>query len=210
MNEAELSQSARENLGTIRRLMERATVYRVISAVPALTGGVLGVMVGLVLAFRSEPLTHRDFVLTWLAVYLVVDAINVFVLYREARNRGAAFPSSQLRYAVGALLPAMVTCGLIGVLFAWFREQPVSGVLMWAVGYGLGLLATAAFAPRSIRVLGLSFLAAALAAFGWLQFGATGDAESLKTASLLMAGTFGGFHVIYGVVVGWLSRDSAA
>lgn len=210
MNEAELSQNARENLVTIRRLMERATVYRVISTMPALAGGVLGLMVGLFLAFRSEPLTHRNFVLIWLAVYLVVDAINVFVLHREAKNRGAAFPSSQMLYAVGALLPPMVTCGLIGVLFAWFREEPVSGVLMWAVGYGLGLLATAGFAPKSIRVLGLSFLCAALAAFGWQEFSTTSGAESLKTASLLMAVTFGGFHVIYGVVVGWLSRDSAA
>jgi hypothetical protein len=81
-------------------------------------------------------------------------------------------------------------CG--GVFFAFFGPQQVPAYL--AIFYGLGLLATAHFAPRSIMWLGWSFLLAGLAAFV-LSF--TDQVAAGFPPDMIMLATFGGFHLVY-------------
>ena len=81
---------AEEHLHAIRQLMERATIYRAISATTALVGGLLSVVTS---AAMLQWLSRDDwrnvdavrFFLTWTGVFLVTLAANtLFILARRA------------------------------------------------------------------------------------------------------------------------------
>ncbi len=208
MDTTELSRTAQENLRTIRQLMERATVYRAISAGPALAGGLLALGLGSAMVMRPEPVSTGAFVVSWLTVLVIVDVLNTFLLWREARRRGAVFPSRSTLHGVRALAPAMVAGGAMGLVFALKDGDLVRGVLTWTIAYGLGLLATGSFAPRSIRALGWAFLVAGLGWFLVAELGAAGErGEPSREAAKIMAMTFGAFHLVYAVRTGWWKRS---
>ena len=202
----DLSRTAEDHLKVIRQLMERATVYRVISAVPALLTGVLAIGVALVMGNREAgEESAKGFVMTWLVVYLVVDAFNGCMLYREARQRGAPFPSPQLFHANFVMVPPMAVLGILGVITGWVDGRITETALLWAMGYGLGLVTMQSFAPRSILNLGWGFLLVAVPWYLWIKLGdATGSDPS--QANLVMGATFGLLHVIYGTVMLVLAR----
>jgi len=94
-----------------------------------------------------------------------------------------------MRTAFRALLPPML-CG--GVFFCLVPATYVPAFL--AIFYGLGLLATSHFAPRSIAWLGWSFQVAGLVTF---IFNLTNRLPVGLTPDMTMLATFGGFHFIY-------------
>lgn len=202
---SDLSRNAENHLRVIRQMMERATVYRVLSAVPAILAGAVAVVVAVATGTRSEgEFTARSFVITWLIVYVLVDLFNAWTLFREARKQGGAFPSRQLLHAVAVMIPPMGVFGLLGVIQGWSEGDPVTCALFWALGYGLALVAMFGFAPRSIQRLGWAFL---LTGVGWYlgtvggEAGQRNSGEALRQASWIMGVTFGGFHLIYGLVM---------
>lgn len=200
-----LSHAAEEHLRTIRSLMERATVYRAISAGPAGLAGVLAVGLGLAFWFRSGDVSPGGFVGAWLAVLALVGGGNTWMLFREARRRGAAFPSPATLHGVRTLLPALLAGGVLGLVYGWSRGELVVAALWWTTAYGLALLATAGFAPRSIRALGWAFLVAGLAGFCGRE-GGLWQGEPGREAGRIMAATFGGFHLVYAFRTGWWKR----
>lgn len=177
--------SAEEHLRIIRSLMERATIYRAISAPAALVGGLLGCL--------AAALSPRDacigvFLGVWATVLAIATAVNLYFLARDAERRGAPFLSAGMRMAFLAMAPPLAA-GVVGT-FLLFEPRLVT--LLWIVVYGLALLSTAHFAPRSLVYLGLLFLATGLA-LGCL---ATRSVPGMS-ANLLMALTFGGYHLAY-------------
>ncbi|MCP5541332.1 MAG: hypothetical protein H7A52_14405 [Akkermansiaceae bacterium] len=187
-----------DNLRVIRGLMERATIYRAVSSAPALLGGLLSLAVAGYFLARPVSISTTAFLGAWLAVLAVTGLANTVLLRREAAARGAAFPSAQTRHGLAAMAPAM-GCGFaIGLVFAWRWENLPACVVAWGLGYGLGLLATSSFAPGSIRRLGAAFLLAGGAGFAWLAFAAA--PPSPAAACAFMGATFGGFHLVYGLL----------
>ena len=204
------SNEAEENLRVIRSLMEKATIYRAISAPTALIGGLAAVGFGGWLYFQWRPLpAGREeeeftqlFIGGWLGVLLLTIIANTVLLWLGARQRNEPFISPAMRQALFALLPAMLCGGFLSamllVFHAWEWLPPV-----WMMFYALGLLATGHFSPRSMSVLGWAFL---LASFGaiYVQYifsvGAgwgNGGTHVPTAANLLMVATFGVFHLIY-------------
>ena len=215
---------AEEHLRIIRSLMEKATIYRAISAEGAAVGGVLAlcvsfafgnwwprksVDVGDVIEAIESPL---HFLWMWLAVLAVAASANLFFLWRAARKRGDVFLSSRMRVAVVALLPSYIVAASLTFLSiqSWVPNLVVPA---WIVCHGLGLLATAHFAPRSLVILGWAFLLAGvlsiapIADANWPVMGGLNLSPSqtpvfLRNNGLLvaqgwMAGTFGALHLIY-------------
>jgi hypothetical protein len=202
----ELSRAAEENLRTIRTLMERATVYRAISAGPALLGGLLAIALATVLQAKGTAVSGPAFAASWVGALLVVGVFNTALLIREARLRGATFPSPSTRHGLRALAPPMSACGLMGLAIIWTGGDAGLGVAMWVVGYGLGLLATASFAPRSIRALGWAFLLAGMGWFFWRELTPGAGVDDNRDAARMMGVTFGGFHLVYAIRTGWWKR----
>jgi hypothetical protein len=201
-----LRSEAEEHLQIIRSLMERATIYRAISAPSALAGGLLSVVAAAIFqmpfSLRSEEFSgsERVFLIVWALVLALTAGINTWILWREAKRRGDQFISPGMKLALKALLPSGCAAAFVTL---WFVTSGISVCLpiFWMLFYGTGLLATSHFAPRSIAILGWAF---ALASFTIGTFFFCGSwvferqfSYSLPSASLLMGATFGLFHLIY-------------
>jgi hypothetical protein len=200
---------AEEHLRIIRSLMERATIYRAISAPGALVGGVVSVLLLAVvlLVFRSG--SRVPFFPVWLAVLAFTAAVNFFLLRREAHRRGDEFFSPGMRLALRAMLPAL----LGGALCAFIEGEGgyTLNASLWVLCYGISLLAASHFAPRSICWLGRAFFVAGAGlllggAFvvNWWQ-----GTDEITVAHVIMGGTFGLFHLVYAACT-WPRRASSA
>ncbi len=203
--------SASSQLRVIRSLMERATIYRSLSAPTALTGGLLSVG-GFFTAYYAKHYRHhllspQEFLTVWLVILALTCMTNAYFLWRESRRRGTAFFSAGMKCAAQSLAPAFICAGVVAICV----PIPIALAVVWITCYGLGLLATQHFAPRSIVVLGLFFLIAGCGSGGFLHFGPydIDEENSPLAASWLMAATFGGFHLAYAAVVWALGEERA-
>lgn len=202
---------AEDHLRVIRSLMEKATIYRAVSAPTALIGGLLTCVVGGLLAgpWREQAEDPQWFFLPWIAVLTITGTANVFFIRRDAQRRGDPFFSSGMKMALQALLPTHFVAGFITVL-AWvltseMHHSRLFEILpgLWCVLYGLGLLAMSHFAPRSLIWLGWCFLMGGLLIcalyFLVVWSGLLENLTALQMSNLAMVGTFGLFHLGYGL-----------
>ncbi len=205
---------AEEHLRIIRSLMEKATIYRAISAPTALVGGALAALVGGGLAATANPDRGQPalFFLSWIGVLAVTAASNIWFLRRDALRRGEAFVSPGMKMALLALLPSHLAAGVATIIAIAVLDTMYLGALyvllpeFWCILYGMGLLAMKHFAPRSITRLGWAFfivglLATANTLIGFPKIFSGGE----RLAHCTMACTFGLFHLIYAACV-WPRR----
>jgi hypothetical protein len=203
---------AEEHLRVIRSLMERATIYRAISAPTALVGGLLALATSALIWFgdnarlaTAASLDGRRFAEIWLLVLAIVLAVNAFFVRREARQDGRPFLSSGARLAIRAIAPCLIIPVATTI---WFfkNAEPIDReilVAVWIAFYGLALLATALFAPRSLVFLGWAFLLSGLVILFWPK--SLGDDPREIFPNLAMGATFGLYHLIYAASV-WSSK----
>ena len=180
---------AEEHLRVIRSLMERATIYRAISAPAALIGGLLACGAAWVLREDTKVLFWFP---VWSTVLAVAILVNFYFLRREAIRRQAPFVSPGMRMAIRSMAPPLSVGLVFTALFLSGRDLEVL-VLVWIMVYGLALLSTSHFAPRSLVILGIVFLTTGLLMCVLLP----GSHTLVLDADGLMAVTFGGFHLIY-------------
>ena len=203
--------SASRQLRVIRSLMERATVYRSISAPTALVGGLLS-LGGFAMAYyakhhRQYPLTPTEFLIAWLVILVLTCVTNTIFLSRGAARRSEVFFSPGMKCAATSLAPAFISAGLLTILFS---HRPIDLALIWITLYGIGLLATQHFAPRSIVVLGLTFfVTGCVLLVSWKHFFMPNPhvEPSALVVSGIMAATFGGFHLAYAGAVWALGEE---
>lgn len=211
--------TALEHLRIIRTLMERAQIYRAVSAPAALFGGMLALVVAVIgvklnvfprdAETISNAFRSREFLFTWLGVLVVTGLANLLLLMREAGGKGQPFITDGLRMALRAISPPLITGGVLGICLIWFDEQLEFAALVWILCYGLALQATVSFAPRGIIRLARAFLIAGqLLTVFWFANGGLGMFQRPEApASLFMGLTFGLFHIIYGIAV-FLSKPA--
>lgn len=215
---------AAEHLHIIRSLMERATVYRAISAPTALIGGLAALVVSIWSLHRAGVIgsgdrigafTTRDFIWPWLIALLLTASTNTFFVWREAQRNSRAFLSPGLRLALRSLLPSIFVAAAI-TFVGWRNPSDLEGPtilgLTWIGCYGLALLATMTFAPRSLVVLGGGFVFTAVFWLLVLSSPVLPQFEELHGyvgANFAMGVTFGLFHLIYAICT-WRPERSAA
>jgi hypothetical protein len=195
---------AEEDLRVIRSLMERATVYRAISAPAALVAGFLSIFAAAAIYLNGQTGINRlaqgrAFAAIWVIVLILAVAANAFFIWREAKKDGRAFISSGMKLSLRAitpnlLIPAVVTLWFLVSGYKGATEQEL--VVVWIAFYGLALLSTALFAPRSLVCLGWAFLLTALALPALKNV--VGDLPA-NLANVAMGITFGLYHLIYAV-----------
>lgn len=204
-------QAALENLRVIRSLMEKAHIYRAISAPAALVGGGLSV-IGFLLCSQPKGASTRpeEFLTIWLTILAITGSMNLFLLAREARKRGQPFISDGMRAAFRALVPPLLVGGVLGIGLVVWSHAYAMAALIWILCYGLALLSTVSFSPRSLIRLGWLFVISGLVLF-CLWAGSDGDARLIPfrmgvigdegIAGFAMAATFGLLHIGYGIAV---------
>lgn len=205
-----LHDTALDHLRVIRTLMERASLYRAISAPAALIGGILS-LVASIAGFCSAPAwDNLPFLAIWTGVLFLTTVVNVRLLMKEAGEKGQPRVTDGLLMALRAIVPPMLTGGVLGVCLILDGQRTI-GVLVWILCYGLALQATVGFAPKSIIRLARAFLIAgqltAVAYFASRSFKTCPDDWLL--ASALLGITFGGFHLAYGAAV-FFSKPTSA
>jgi hypothetical protein len=138
---------------------------------------------------------------------VVAALANAFFLRREAEREGRPFVSSGMKLALGAIAPNLLIPAAFTVWFfqtGYLGAQELQLVSVWVAFYGLGLLATSLFAPRSLALLGWAFLLTAVAT------PVLGDAIDRLTDDVpdtIMGLTFGLYHLIYAFAT-WSRSDS--
>jgi hypothetical protein len=209
------SDSAVRHLRVIRSLMERATIYRSISAPTALVGGLLS-LGGFATAWyakhhRHLPLSPNEFLIVWLVVLALTCFTNAIFLSRGSIRRGETFFSSGMKCALLSLAPAFFSAAMLTLMV----HRPIQLALLWITLYGMGLLATQHFAPRSLVVLGTTFFLTGCGLLvTWKHFFMPNPhvEPSALVVSGIMAATFGGYHLAYAAAVWALGeeRDESA
>lgn len=204
---------AEEDLRVIRTLMERATIYRAISAPTALAGGLIAIALSVFIWVRehhwaeSAPslmrhISARQFASLWLGALAIVIALNTFFVWRQAERDGRPFISPSLKLALRSILPCLVFPAAVTIWFFYDGYESDNELLLvwiWIAFYGLSLIATQHFAPRSLVLLGWAFLltgAAMTVAARQLEYYATP-----LVPNLAMGFSFGLYHLIYAVCV---------
>ncbi len=203
------TEAALENLRIIRSLMEKAHIYRADSAPAARVGGVMALVASAwpvqhALAKNGEAvMCEKCFLATWLIILGIASALNVVLLAKEAARRSQPFVSEGMRMALRAFAPPMLVGGCVGIGLIVFLHNLTLAALIWILCYGLALLSTASFSPRSLPRLGWAFVITGLLLF--FAWAANRDVDLLSSdlapASLAMGLTFGLLHVIYALAV---------
>ena len=198
---------AEEHLHAIRQLMERATIYRAISAPTALVGGLLSVGTAAVMLFwqSRDDVRNMDavqFFVAWTGVFLLTLTANTLFILRGAGRRGEPAISAGMKLALRSVAPGLFAGGAIGAVLSLTTEQALLPTLMWLVFYGLGLLSTMTFAPRSIVLLGWAFMLTGVGAFIYFMNQTLLPEMDLPTPTrfypaAIMGTTFGLYHLIY-------------
>jgi len=204
------SDYASQQLRVIRSLMERATVYRSLSAPTALVGGLLS-FGGFATAYYAEvylqkPFSPQEFLMVWLVILALTCLANTIFLWRGSVQRGDPFFSPGMKSALLSVAPAFVSAAILSFMI----HRPIHLALLWCAFYGIGLLATQQFAPRSLVVLGTTFFITGCALLvSWKPlFAPPGHGEpSALVVSGIMAATFGGYHLVYAAAVWALGED---
>jgi hypothetical protein len=207
------SDSASRQLRVIRSLMERATIYRSISAPTALVGGLLS-LGGFATAYyakqyQQHPLSPTEFLVVWLVILALTCFANLIFLWSSSMRRDEPFFSAGMKCAMTSLAPAFFVAAVLTPLL---MHRPIQLALMWITLYGVGLLATQHFAPRSIIVLGITFFLSGCTLLVCWKHLFMPDAHIEPTAltvSGIMAATFGVFHLAYAASVWALGEEKA-
>lgn len=205
---------ARDNLQTIRTLMERSAVYRRALAPIMLFTGSLGLVAGAA-GWMLELDTARGFSLFWLGVSVVAIGVAYLLARRQALKDNEPFWSPPTRRVTQALLPpflAGLVCGLVVALPAW-REPLHTWWLppVWMALYGCALHAAGFFMPRGIKRLGWLFVFCACGLLVLVNQRSYGSGfPALSWANTLMGLCFGGPHLAYGIYLRFTERGKNA
>jgi hypothetical protein len=200
---------AEDHLRVIRSLMEKATIYRALSAPSALVGGLLSIGASVFLIWYERQngqnvVTSNTFTIVWTIVFVLTAGISLALIRRDAQRRGEPFISIGFRSAMRAAFPAMAFAAL-QTLAGVLRGSVHDLVPWWIAFYGIALLAMGHFAPRSISILGWFFLGAGAVSVGGMLDYAIGSQphfgselpQLIDGPCLLMGFTFGLFHLVY-------------
>jgi hypothetical protein len=194
------AREAEENLRVIRELMERSTKFSTfsgLSGIMAGTASIVGCLATRSLQQQYPNLMRADvpFLLTWSLVILFAVGVDFLLTKRHAARVGKRIVSRLGKQMAFASIPGLGTGALLTLYL--LRHNLVADVFpIWMLCYGIAVCAVGLFSQREVKILGVSFLAAGAVTMLFPQIGLA-----------MMAFTFGGFHIVYGLIMarkdGW-------
>lgn len=182
-----LHDRAMEDLRYIRETMERSQPFTAVS-------GIGGVVMGLIALAASLLAGRTPDLLAWIGVWMTTAAVALGVallaMDRKARAAGTSLLGGAGRKFAWNVTPPLLVGALLTVALA---RSGATELLpgSWLLLYGTGVVTGGAFSVRVVPAMGFTFmLAGALALFAPAEWG-----------NAIMAGGFGGLHILYGIII---------
>ncbi len=188
---------AEEHLRVIRQAMERSTKHSTLSGLSGVLAGCYAILASVFAPTTFGKLSEKlFFVAVWGATLALALLTDVLLTKRRAARVGKTAFS-----ALGAQLARAVAPGLLAgagvTLFHLLHPEALGTYLygLWILCYAVALLAVGMFSRREVSVMGWAFLATGVIALVL-------PAGFIIGPRALMALTFGGFHIVYGLWMG--------
>ena len=195
---------ALDQIADIRRRMAGGTTFRGYRSTAALfSAAVAGAAAAAQAVWIPRPAEH---VLAYLDLWCGAAVACTVVAAVGVWRAGSASDTQRAlaRSAVGQLLPSLIAGGLL--TFVLSSLAPQSAWLLpglWAILFGLGVLASRPVLPQPVEWVGLFYLLAGLTVIGW-------SATRGPFSPWAMALPFGGGQLAAAAVLYWtLERDAA-
>jgi hypothetical protein len=178
---------AADNLRFIRDAMSRAGQF---TALPGWGGVAMGASALVAAALAARAPDRAMWVVWWLAEAGVAVAIATMAMAHKARRLRTPLLTAPARRFALAYVPPLVAGA---VLTAVFSREGLTLRLpgCWLLLYGTAISAGGALSVRVVQVMGLLFMALGAASF----------AAPAASGDLFMAAGFGGFHILFGVII---------
>jgi len=203
---------AAENLTVIRQLMERPIRYSTMSGLSGILAGLAAIGGVVADAWVSDNLAPEDaslaIILIWAGVFLTAFACSAVLTYIRERKQGMPFWSPIKRRILITILPPFIAgVGLtFAIVHSWSLHETYDqwGLIppIWMLFYGVTLWQIGTFSAIELRAMGIAFILAGLITAWDYQYQIPGSGSAM-TAYWALGITFGGFHIIYGIVV-WI------
>ena len=194
---------AADRIEQIRTLMNRSASYRRALAPTTLTAGTIGLLASGIGWFQKIE-SPQSFIKFWLSVALFVLISSLFIVRRQSLQSEEAFWSLPTqRIAEGMFPPFLV--GLVLSVAILYLESLSPEIVWWLPAfwmtlYGCGLYSAGFFMPRGIKLFGAGFIVTGcVLMIGSLNTSNLGTFPDLQHAHLIMGGSFGFFHMAYGL-----------
>ena len=180
---------AMDNLAFIRDTMEAAGSFTAVSGWGMVAVGVIAIVAATVAA--AQP-TVLQSLYVWMAAAVLAPVVNLWAIVRKARRAHVPLLGGPGRKFVLSFSPPILVGALLTIVL--YRAGLVHAIPgTWLLLYGTAVVAGGAFSVRIVPVMGICFmLAGALALFtppSWNPW--------------IMAASFGGLHIGFGIPVAW-------
>ena len=194
---------AEEHLRVIRQAMERSTRYSTLSGLSGIAVGLIALAgcaltLAVVRSGTPWPASRLRFMGIWGLVFVLSLAADIVLTKRRAARVGKTARSPLGRHLARAAAPGFLAAVLLSAFYALHPDLR-GGYLylngIWMVCYAVSLLGVGMFSRHEVSALGWAFL---LAGAVTLLL----PANAFVTPITMMALTFGGFHICYGVWMG--------
>ena len=184
---AQVSDRALDQLHYIRQTMEGATAF---TAVPGWGGVAIGVSaLAAALVASSHPI-GRTWTRIWVGEAVVAAAVGVAAMWSKARRLGLSRQALPARRFALAHVPPLVAGAVLTVpLYRMGRFELLPG--LWLLLYGTAVITGGALSVRVVPLMGAAFAAAGILAL----------LAPVTWANTLMAASFGGLHIIFGLII---------
>lgn len=196
---------AAEELSVIRELMERPVRYSTQSGLAGILAG-LSALGGVALdnyfsnRYEHAPATAFWINLTvWAGVFVTALIAVVACTRLREKKQGMPFWSRVKKIILRNILPSFVAGAGItaAIVYRWFASEGPNqwGLIppVWMLFYGVACWQVGEFSVREMRVMGAGFILAGIVTAAFFQ----------THPYWSMGLTFGGFHLVYGIVV-WI------
>ncbi len=203
---------AAKNLAAIRQLMERPIRYSTMSGLSGILAG-LAALVGVAIDrhvynhyLPREAMWINIFV--WAGVFIAAFTCSAVLTHIRERKQNMPFWSPVKRRILMTILTPFI-CGIgltVAIMYRWYiKDGPNQWGLIPAICmtfYAVALWQVGSFSIGELRVMAVAFILAALVSACFFQADIPG-LEKGTAPSWALGITFGGFHIIYGLVV-WI------
>jgi hypothetical protein len=160
------------------------------TAVPGRGSIWMGVTALLAAGLSATAATDTVWLIIWGAEAILATLIGTGALIRKARRQNVPLRSGPARKYVFGLLPPLAV-GIVVTAALLYRGDPALLPGVWLTCYGAATMTAGAFSVRIVPVMGACFLA----------LGAVTLFAPVAAHTALLAGGFGGLHLIFGFII---------